>query len=94
MSLKLITMITNLEDFLKARTLAEDISLGNTKDIKAAIEDVGKNIIDLRTKKEFYDYLGSLLLNTVLNRGEELGLDAKERALEGRRIIKDIINNL
>lgn len=85
-------MITNSEDFKKARDIAEKISTGKVTDIKFAIESAETDIIDKDNIKGFYDYMGSLLLNTILNREQEVGKIGIDNALEGRRIIKDIIN--
>jgi hypothetical protein len=87
-------MITSIDDFNRARSIAEDISNGNVVNIQSTIKAAANSISENKDKKEFYDYIGSLLLNTILNREKEFGEEGVQRALEGRRIIKNIINTL
>ncbi len=75
--------------------LAKDITFGQVIDIKIAIEEVGEYSGDrsFGYMQQFYDCLDTTLFNLVLEHAAEHEQVYRNRALLGRQIIQDLVNN-
>jgi len=87
-------MILNFEYFTKAAPEVERIiNLPESADLKTALRNAS-NGVDEKYLKEYYLHMNSLFLNIILNRVQELGKEAEERAFTCREIIVELIKNI
>ncbi len=85
-------MLLNFQEFKTAAEQVEKIILlPKNADLKMAL--INSSIgIDKTKKREFYQHMNSLFLNIILNRLDELGTQAEEKAMDARKIIISLIN--
>ena len=90
-------MIT-FKDFQQAKDAVEKIVLidikpedGLNETIKTTLREAVKGI-NKRDERTFYNLMGSLFLNVMINRLNELGENAKKYAIIAREIIAELMH--
>ena len=87
-------MILSYEHFAQAKNETERIiELCSKEEIKNELVVSLKNIPQ-QEQSNYLDHLSSLFLNVLLNRVDELGIEAKEKAIEARSAIAELKNHL
>lgn len=88
-------MLLNLEQLTKASTDVERILFTEGEpNLKIEIEKLAENIVDIRTKKEFYQHVNTLFLNVLLNRLDSVGKLGEQRTIESRKILVKLIQSI
>lgn len=75
------------QDAFRTETKSED---DLRKIIKITLKNVADNVDD-RHQRTIYNYMGSLLLNVMINRLNELGKNAKQDSIIAREMIVELI---
>lgn len=87
-------MILKFEEFKKAADeVNKIINLPANADLKQALQDAA-NGVEHKYLREYYIHMNSLFLNIILNRVQELGKDAEERAFTCREIIVELLKEI
>lgn len=86
-------MILRFQEFKKASDeVNKIIDLPENADLRQALQDAAKGVEE-KYLREYYVHMNSLFLNIILNRVQELGKNAEERAFTCREIIVELIKN-
>ena len=96
-------MLTPLSalDYQKAKDAVEKIAQNtfraetkSEEDVREIIKTTLKNAannVDRRYQRTIYNYMGSLLLNVMINRLDELGKNAKPDSITAREMIVELV---
>ncbi len=89
------------QDYQKAKDAVEKIAQDTFRTEAKSEEDVREiikitlknaaNNVDRRYQRTIYNYMGSLLLNVMINRLNELGKYAKQDSITARELIVELI---
>ena len=76
------------QDTFRIETKSED----DLRDIIKITLKNAVNAVDRQYQRTIYNYMGSLLLNIMINRLNELGKNAEKDAITAREMIVELIN--
>ena len=76
------------QDTFRIETKSED----DLRDIIKITLKNAVNAVDRKYQRTIYNYMGSLLLNIMINRLNELGKNAEKDAITAREMIVELIN--